>query len=82
MTDDPDDMMHLTDAAKALGLSAGRVRAWAVGGKIRGAVQREGRGVWLVPRAEVDRIRAEREATDRQGAERWQPMMDRGGPHR
>jgi excisionase family DNA binding protein len=71
------DMISIGDTAKTLGVEYRTVHRWARQGKLHGVVQTG--GAWRVPRAEVDRLLMEREATSRLGPAAWIPMTERKG---
>jgi len=78
------DMIPIDDAARMIGVHVSTARGWVMRGTIAGVVRHGPRGLLSVPRAEVDRIRAEREAraqASKSGPASWQPMTDRLQAH-
>jgi len=57
-----DDMIPIAEAARLIGVSVGMARGWALKGTFVGVAHRGPQGRLFVPRSEVNRVRAERDA--------------------
>jgi len=79
-----DDMIPIADAADMIGVNVSTARGWVLKGEFVSVAHRGSRGLLFVPRSEVVRVRAEREAraaASTLGPSSWVPMTEREGRH-